>query len=90
MKKPVSSMEGVYEYAVQCSDAVQIKDEQKIYDTPYEDNGDYGPVYTEPPMTMEKIYETFEGKRFHKLFHQNIRYLYTVTYLPISSCKGNY
>jgi len=74
VQKAVSSIEGVYEYALQCNDAVQMEEEQ-IYDTPCEDDGDYGPIYTEPPMAVEKIYETFEGKRFCKLFHQNIRYL---------------
>lgn len=54
----------------------QLEDEQKIYETPYEDDGDYGPIYTAPPMAVEKIYETFEGKRFHKLHHQNIKYSY--------------
>ena len=70
-----SRIEGVYEYAVPHNETVQIEGEQKIYDTSYEDDGDYGPIYTNPPTAVEKIYETFEGKRFCKLFHQNIRYL---------------
>ena len=75
VQKEASSMQEVYQYAVPRSDAVQMNDEQKIYDTPCEDTGDYGPIYTEPPTVVEKIYETFEGKRFRKLYHQNIRYL---------------
>ena len=75
MEKAVSSMEGVHEYATPYSDAVQMEDEQKIYETPCEDDGDYGPIYTEPPKAVEKIYETFEGKRFHKLYHRNIKYV---------------
>ena len=66
-------MEEVYSYAaMQHSEAAQIEEEQ-IYETPSEDDDDYGPIYTEPPMEVEKIYEKFEGKRFRKLYHQNIR-----------------
>ena len=68
-------MKEVYDYAVLGSNSAQTENEQKIYDTPCEDDGDYGPIYTEPPMAVEKIYETFEGKRFRKLHHQNIRYI---------------
>ena len=69
-------MEEVYSYAIQHhNDGTQMEDEQKIYETPCEDDGDYGPIYTDPPTAVEKIYETFEGKRFRKLYHQNIRYL---------------
>ena len=65
-------MEEVYTYAVQHhNDGDQM--EHKIYETPCEDDGNYGPIYTEPPTEVEKIYETFEGKRFRKLYHQNIR-----------------
>ena len=67
-------MKEVYDYAVARSDDAQIEDEQIIYETPCEDDGEYGPIYTEPPKVVEKIYETFEGKRFRKLYHQNIRY----------------
>ena len=66
-------MEEVYTYAKHHNDGDQMEDEQKIYETPCEDDGDYGPIYIEPPTTVEKIYETFEGKRFRKLYHQNIR-----------------
>ena len=70
-------MEEVYTYAIQHhNDGAhdQMEEEQKIYETPCEDDGDYGPIYTEPPTAVEKIYETFEGKKFCKLYHQNIRY----------------
>ena len=70
----IKNIDEVYGYAVLSGDAVQMEDEEKIYETPCEDDGDYGPIYTEPPNAMEKIYETFEGKRFCKLFHRNIRY----------------
>ena len=86
-------MEGVYEYATPYSDAVQMEDEQKIYETPCEDDGDYGPIYTEPPKAVEKIYETFEGKRFRKLYHRNIKYvamnchiLYIVIVMSTTNC----
>ena len=73
MEKAVSSIEEVYEYATPYSDDVQMEDEQIIYETPCEDDGDYGPIYTEPPKVVEKIYETFEGKRFRKLYHHDVR-----------------
>ena len=73
MEKAISSMQEVYEYATPYSEPVQMEDEQKIYETPCEDDGNYGPIYTEPPTEVEKIYETFEGKRFQKLHHHNIR-----------------
>lgn len=81
-------MEDVYTYALQHnSDTIQT-DEKKIYDTPYEDDGDYGPIFTEPPNKVEKIYEKFEGKRFCKLCNQNIRYVATLctslTYVNIT------
>ena len=85
MEETVSSMEEVYAYAVRQSNTVQVEDEQKIYDTPYEDD-DCGPIYTKPPKVVEKIYETFEGRRFRKLYHQSIRYACTVciaTYVVI-------
>ena len=75
MKKAVSSTSEEHDYDVLCSDTAQLEQEQKIYDTPCEDKCDYGPIYTEPPKAVEKIYETFEGKRFCKLHHQSIRYL---------------
>ena len=88
-EKVVNDMEDVYGYAVQCNGPVQMEEEQ-IYETPCEDDGDYGPIYTEPPTEVEKIYETFEGKSFHKLYHQNIRYslmcaLFKLCHLPTVS-----
>ena len=47
--------------------------EEEIYNTPYEDEGDYGPVYRQPPSDERKIYVEFEGKRFRKLYHREIR-----------------
>jgi len=64
-------MEGVYENAEHSVNAME--DEKKIYETPCDDDEDYGPVYTEPPTKVEKIYETFEGKRFYKLFDRDIK-----------------
>jgi len=68
-------MKHVYDYAVAESHYYTLmeEEEQKIYETPCEDSDNYGPIYTEPPTKVEKIYEIFEGKRFPKLFHQNIR-----------------
>ena len=68
-------MEMDYEYAEQSDTRATSleEDEEKIYEMSYNDNENHGPIYTEPPTEVEKIYETFEGKRFRKLFHKNIK-----------------
>jgi len=71
LDEALSSMESVYEYAEHCVNA--IEDEQMIYETPCDDDEDYGPIYSEPPTEVEKIYETFEGKRFYKIFDRDIK-----------------
>ena len=53
---------------------VSMEEEQKIYDTPSDDEQDYGPIYCEPPTKEEKIYAVFEGKNLQKLCHEDIRY----------------
>ena len=50
-----------------------IEKEKEIYNTPYEDEGNYGPVYCEPPSDEQKIYAEFEGKRFRKVYHREIQ-----------------
>ena len=47
--------------------------EQQIYETPYEEEDNYGPIYSVPPSDEQKIYEEFEGKRFRKLYHTEIK-----------------
>ena len=49
-----------------------MEEEEEIYNTPYEDEQSYGPVYHEPPCDERKIYAEFEGKRFRKLYHKEI------------------
>ena len=44
-----------------------------VYETPYEDEENYGPIYSAPSSDEQKIYEEFEGKRFRKLHHTKIR-----------------
>ena len=41
-----------------------MEEEEEIYNTPYEEEQTYGPVYHEPPSDESKIYAEFEGKRF--------------------------
>ena len=53
--------------------AVSLEEEQKIYDTPCDDD-DCGPIYCEPPTEEEKLYAVFEGKKLQKLCHKDIRY----------------
>ncbi|XP_065899793.1 uncharacterized protein [Dysidea avara] len=71
LEEALTCMEGVYESPVQLD--VAMEDEQMIYDTPCDDDEDYGPIYTEPPNDLEKIYEIIDGKKLRKLFHWNIR-----------------
>jgi len=52
--------------------AVSLKTEQNIYETPLEDEENYGPIYQKPPSDEGKIYEEFEGKKLRKLFHNEI------------------
>ena len=51
---------------------VSLKTEQNIYETPLEDEENYGPIYQKPPSDEGKIYEEFEGKKLRKLFHNEI------------------
>ena len=73
----ISRIEGIYEYDTALDNhvyesAVQLEEEEAIYDTPYEDE-DCGPIYCEPPTEEEELYGTFDGKSFNKLCHQDIR-----------------
>ena len=52
--------------------AKSVEEEEVIYSTPCEDEGNYGPIYFEPPCDEHKIYAEFEGKRFRKLYHKEI------------------
>ena len=54
--------------------ARSIEKEEEIYNTPYEDEGDYGPVYCQPSLDERKIFAEFEGKNFCKLYHREIWY----------------
>ena len=58
---------------------VSIDEEKTIYETPCDDDEDYGPIYCEPPTEEEKLYAVFEGKRLQKVHHKDIRL--TVTYI---------
>ena len=70
-------IEGIYECATPSISQYSLVDynnsveEEPIYDTPCEDEGDYGPIYTEPPTEIKKIYENFEDK----ICSKNIRYI---------------
>ena len=52
--------------------ARSMEEEEVIYSTPCEDEGNYGPIYCEPPCDEYNIYEEFEGKKFHKIYHKEI------------------
>ena len=70
---PVSAFEITGPYAI--ANCTSLEAEQLIYDTPFEDEDSYGPIYYEPPLKLNKIYEEFEGKRFRKLYHHEIRFV---------------
>jgi len=84
MKRPLSisyevpvasnAAEGFYEMPAPSpyEIAESMEAEQQIYETPCEDEEDYGPLYCEPPSDEEKIYVEFEGKRFRKLYHREV------------------
>lgn len=75
-EEPVTSntAEGLYEMPTPSpyEMAQSMEAEQQIYETPYEDEEDYGPIYCVPPSDEEKIYVEFEGKRFRKLYHKEV------------------
>ena len=66
--------------------AVSMEEEQKIYDTPCDDDEDCGPIYCEPPTEEEDLYAVFEGKRVQKLCHKDIRYATVVAKCSITYC----
>ncbi|XP_065899825.1 uncharacterized protein [Dysidea avara] len=73
-------MKGIYEFDTSANIsptelAESFEEEQKIYETPYEDEADYGPIYMEPPNKVEKIYESINGQKIHKLHRENVRTL---------------
>ena len=53
--------------------ARSLEKEVEIYNTPCADEGNYGPIYCEPPSDEHKIYAKFEGTKFRKLHHKEIR-----------------
>ena len=61
--------------------AESMEAEQQIYEIPYEDEEKYGPIYSAPLSDEQKIYEEFEGKRFRKLYHREIRYMSNAMYM---------
>ena len=61
--------------------AESMKAEQQIYETPYEDEENYGPVYSVPSSDEQKIYEEFEGKRFRKLYQGELKFVLLALYI---------
>ena len=55
--------------------AESMEAEQQIYETPYEDEENYGPIYSTPSSDEQKIYEEFEGKRFRKLYQRELKFV---------------
>ena len=73
----MSRMAGIYEYDTNLhyETVVSMEEEQKIYDTPCDDDEDCGPIYCEPPTEEEELYAIFEDKALQKLYHKDIRYI---------------
>jgi len=59
--------------------AKSLEAEKQIYDTPSNNKQDYGPIYAVPSNDETKLYQEFEGKRFLKLGHKELR-LVILTY----------
>ena len=57
--------------------------EQQIYETPYEDEENYGPIYSAPSSDEQKLYEEFEGKRFRKLYQGELKFVLLALYIKI-------
>ena len=51
--------------------AESIKAEEQFYFTLCEEENT-GPAYSVPSSDEQTIYEEYEGKRFHKLYHKDI------------------
>jgi len=82
----LSSVDGSYETIIQLPKSMyeipnylpntmimSPETEKQLYDEPIEIQKDYGPIYQEPPSSVKKIYEKFEGKHCHKINHHDIR-----------------
>ena len=69
-------MELDYEYYNGQSDehATSVEEED-IYETPCDDEEDYGPIYAKPPTEVDKIYEVLKGRNYLKLFHKDIKFV---------------
>ena len=52
--------------------AESIKAEEQNYYTLCKDEESISPVYHVPSADEKKVYEEFEGKRFHKIHHNEI------------------
>ena len=57
-----------------------LETEETIYDTPYQNKVDFGVVYHTPADNEQKIYEEFAGKKFHRLYHKEIKLVYLSIY----------
>ena len=55
--------------------AESMEAEQQIYETLYEDEGNYGPIYSTPSSDEQKICEEFEGKKFCKLYQKELKFV---------------
>jgi len=77
-EKPVNTkpslINGLYEVSIisPVEMAESIKAEEQMYHTLCEDEENIGPAYSTPASDEQTIYEEYEGKRFHKLYHKDI------------------
>ena len=75
--------------------AKSLQTEEQIYDTPCNNKQYYGPIYCSPSDDETKLYQEFEGKKFQKLCHKEIKLVVLVYctprchhgwYIPYYSC----
>jgi len=69
------NVKGIY-YMSSNDIAKSQQTEESIYDTPYSNIEDCGPIYSMPADNERKIYEEFAGKRFRKLLHKGIKLVF--------------
>ena len=66
-------IEGAYEFDPTIIYGCTVtEEEQKIYDTPDEEDYDY--IYTNPPTEEDEIYEVLKGNNVNTFYHRHIRY----------------
>lgn len=77
---PTARTKGIYEFDDDSTDksstmyVESYEQEQKVYDTPCEEEEDCGPIYEEPPKKVETICKSIGGQKIPELQREDIRF----------------